>query len=293
MGVEFMAPSEEELKQMEDVNTEPEQTAEEPAPEPEKPKDEPAPEVKEPVKPDTTAQKAEQPKEDKVVPISALHEARYEIREMRKKLDALSQIKEQVDEIRAQKQKPQVPGFEEDPLGNLKHGVDQAQNLYAETQNTLKQLEARQQDTLLQQHVISLEHEFRQGHPDYDKAVSHVLEIKKAELEEVGITDPEQMQVAISQAVRSLTTRALEQGKSPAEVAYNLAKRMGYKQEEAKVAPVASKLDMVKQAQEKAGKTLPKGGEAEVNPTASALANEKFDIFSKDFDSKWKQLFGE
>lgn len=296
-----MEPSEEETVMLGRDEDESEITAEAKE-EVEETKEEPKEEPKEVVKEETKEDaKKEEPKEEikevkaepKMVPLAALHEARAELSRFREKLAFVDDVKRQLDEIKAQKAQASVPKYEEDPLGNLDHRIKAEADRKAAIEAKIQQFEQQQQVQVMAQHVTSLENEFRKATPDYDKALSYLIDIRKSELEIIGVTDPNIVQGQIAKEANNISVIALQQGKNPAELAYQIAKKYGYKTEEPKVAPQKSQLEVVKQAQAATGKTLSKGGEPDVPPSAAAFASEKFNIFDPDFDKKWKELFGD
>jgi hypothetical protein len=74
------------------------------------------------------------------------------------------------------------------------------------------------------------ESEFRQTKPDYDAAVAHVVNARAQELRLYGLNDVE-VQQTLQQEVLDITRAAIQQQRSPAEVAYELAQLRGYRAE--------------------------------------------------------------
>jgi len=280
MALEEMALSAEETAQMED-STEPVEETSEPVAE--EPAETPAPEP-------VASEPAPEP--EKVVPLASLQEARHETKMLKERLrqfeETKAELKRQIDEIRQQRAQAEIPPYEQDPLGNLDHRLKQEQQRKIDLEAKLQQFEQHQQAQVMAHHVTALENDFRRQNPDYDKAFNHLIEIKKGELELLGVDD---VDGELARLANGISMQAINQGKNPADVVYQMAKRYGYRN--APVAPPVKKLEAVQAAQAKAGKTLTKGGDVDAPPSALNLANEKFNIFDKNFDTKWKELFGE
>jgi len=288
--IKEMEPAEDEMIQM--GRDEPEETNE-PAEQEVEAKEEP---VKEEVKEEAKVETKVEPEvkaEPKMVPLPALHEARDIIKELKNKLAFVDDVKKQLDEVRLQKQKESIPKYEEDPLGNLDHRIKEQIDQKTSLEGKLQQIEQHQQAQAMAYHVTALENEFRRTTPDYDKALNFVLDVKKAEIEMLGVNDPELLNQEVAKIANSLSITALHQGKNPAEIVYGIAKRYGYKTEQPKPVSALGQLEAVKKAQDIAGKTLSKGGDVDASPSATKLASEKFNIFDPDFDKKWKEIFGD
>lgn len=158
-------------------------------------------------------------------------------------------------------------------------------------QRTKQQSEQTTQFQQINQAVFEHEQAFINGdptneiepHPDFHEAVKHLQNAHKAELKAAGYDQNEIQQIMTARA-QSVAMKALQQGKSPAERVYELAKLAGYK----KPAPVKQETEAEKIArqatnQAKAGKTLAAlpGGESKGGLTHETLANMAPDEFLK------------
>ena len=165
-----------------------------------------------------------------------------------------AELQVRLDQATAQPKTPpvEVPDPTTDPLGNMLHQLDQVNKNVAdlqarllEQQTTQQQINAFQQ---FQKQVVSMRDQFKLTAPDFDAAYQHVRNARVADLKLFGIPEadiPKQLfqeEVALSEA-------ALRQGRNPAEVLYDMAKRHGYTGTVKATAPVppAAKLDAVKQ----------------------------------------------
>jgi hypothetical protein len=132
-------------------------------------------------------------------------------------------------------------------------------------------------------------------HPDFNEAVKHLQNTHKAELRAAGY-DANEIQQIMTARAQSVAVKALQQGKSPAERVYELAKLAGYKRAApAKQETEAEKIARQAKSQEKAGKTISSlpGGESKGGLTADSLANMDPMAFKKLWDSgEAKALLG-
>lgn len=232
------------------------------------------------------------PATQKTVPLAALHEARTEIKELKSRLGAVDQLKLQFEELRKANTPPPepVPDYNDDPFGYTKHQLEQQ----AQTQQSILQRMQQNETIHQQQQLIStvgtMENEFKQTHQDYPEAFNFIKELRRAELEEYGITDQDTVIKDLNASAANITLTALRQNKNPAEVIYNLAKRYGYKGPAIPVPPPppSKLLDIVEKGQQIAGKTLSTGGQGPDTLTAESLLTMEGD----EFDRNWEKLFG-
>lgn len=257
----------------------------------ETPEEETKPEVKEDVKQET----------EKLVPLSALNETRWELRQLKKQMAVVEEVKKLLE---SQKKPVDVaPDPALDPLGAQEHKLRQIETqqkeLTEKTTETNQRIE--NQDFLIK--VTQLENNFKSVTPDYDKAFNFLGEMGKSELQDLGIVDPEDVALKLQMRAVNISRMALSQGKNPAQVLYNMAKRYGYKGEEPKketpsqdaVLKAAIKdtgkdaLTTIEKGQKEASKTLAGAGETEIQATANALLNAE----GEEFEKLWKQFFPE
>jgi hypothetical protein len=220
--------------------------ADAPAPEPQP---DPAPDqLPEPQQPDPDADRArgpdgkfvakegeEQPPKGGQVPQGALHAERErrkaaeaETAKFREQLDAIAAMRAQV----ASRAPAPLPP-EDDPaqIAHLRQRLEQMEQgqtrITQERDNqALDQAEQRQ----LQAAIASSEVEFRTAQPDYDAAVQYVIEARARELQLHGL-NPVEVQQAVAEEAQDIVRSAIRQGRSPAEMAYQIAQSRGYRAE--------------------------------------------------------------
>lgn len=196
------------------------------------------------------------------VPQGALHEQRAMNKELKAQLAAMSDNQRRMEEtfqkmLGAINEKP-APTYDEDPLGhmNARNATleKEVKQLSSTVQQFTKETSQRQAVSQINDSLVESEAEFRQAHPDYDAAVKHLKDITRSDLGDQGLSGAE-IEQTIAQGKLALANAALQQGKNPAEVLYERAKRYGYRSQGGKdtVATIA--------AGQKLGKTV-EGGTA-------------------------------
>lgn len=129
---------------------------------------------------------------------------------------------------------------DEDPIEDIA-GLKKALKLFKSRQEAEREQERTQtqQQTAMQRFrtsVAEAEAEFREDAPDYDDAQAYFKESLKAELTDLGL-EGDELSAEFHRQVMSVAQQALQRGKNPAQVVYEIAKRRGYKaQEKAQVA---------------------------------------------------------
>jgi hypothetical protein len=243
--------------------------------------------------------KAETKEPEKLVPLSALNETRWELRQMKKQMAIIDEVKKALDE---QKKSQEIPAPDPtlDPIGAQEHKLKQIAKQQEELTNKIEETNTRTQNQDFLIKVTQMESNFKQSNPDYEKAFNFLSDVRKGELQDLGVNDPEDMNKQLTTSAINLSRFALQQGKNPAEVIYNMAKRYGYKSEDTK--QVATQDAVLKQAikesgkdtlssvekgQKEASKTLSGAGETEIQANVTALLNAK----GAEFDKLWDELF--
>jgi hypothetical protein len=227
------------------------------------------------------------------VPQGALHaererrkEAENKWREAQTQLQAIADMRARV--AAAKPQETAAPAGDDDAsqLAYLRQRVEQAER----TANGVAQdRQTEQVDNLERQHLSTAlstaEAEFRAQRPDYDAAVGHVVQARAQELALYGL-NPMQVQQTLQQEVLDITRSAIAQGRSPAEVAYQLATLRGYRPETgeqasaqpnpaaAQVAAVAAARQGSRSLGQASGAAPPKDLNAQ---TIAAMSEDEFD----------------
>ncbi len=235
--------------------------------------------------------KAEEPKQDKTVPLATLLEERNEWKQRYAELEAkFSKGNERVEKLYEALNKndaPPPPEFETDPLGNLRHTNESVNKEMAELKKWRENLEtsqkAQQQFQEFHQRVSGAEAKFAESHPDYWEAAQHVVNSQRDTLELLGVPK-EQINLALQRHLAGMAAAALQAGKDPAQVTYELAKKSGY---------AGKKTDMTTlQKGVEASKSVPSGRSSESSlslESLSKLSDEDFDRLVDD-PKAWSKL---
>lgn len=140
----------------------------------------------------------------------------------------------------------------------------------ADRETTTQQQNERRQVQALITTMEEHEADFHDDHPDYYDAAKHYRAERQSELEEQGYSGSE-LQSALARDLFGVTQRAISAGKDPAETVYNLAKKRGFKADE------ASTDDKLKKLSESSRTgSRPSGGRGGTSPlTMGAVAAMK------------------
>lgn len=244
----------------------------------------------------------EAPHEQKTVPLPALHEERAKRRELQAQLQAErervaameARFQERLSMLqRAMQPQKEVPSIDENPVGHLKHSIEEVK---AETQRANEQFqqwqEQQKQAQIIQaaaSRVNAAEAEFTQQKPDYNEALNYYRAQRARELMAFSGLDEDQARQQVGRELVEGAIAHAAQGRNPAEIAYRLAEARGYKPQ-ARVSD-AQKIE-VQQRGVAAAKTLGSGGTAG-GLSAKALLEMSDEDFSKATKgNKWRELMG-
>lgn len=247
--------------------------------------------AKEPVEGEAVVE--EEPGKEKggTVPQQALHAEREkrkaaetELNTLREQLGAIQKMREQVAS-----RKPEDLPAADDPAA-----VEHLRKRLAEVeQQTTRVTQTMDNAALNQQELQQLgafmgqsEAAFRSKQPDYDAAITHVVQARAQELSLYGLNQA-QIAQTISEEATEIVRSAVAQGRDPAELGYQIAQSRGYipKPAEEAAKPNGSGgaqavLDAI-EAAKKANKSLGSGGgSAPTQLTAEAvlaMTPEEFD----------------
>jgi len=242
---------------------------------------------------DPTKPKAKE--KEKQVPLAALHEARTEIKALKDRVtqseQGLAYIEQLRQEIIAIKQK-QIPpekvvSYDEDPLGYTQAKLAEYDKKFAEVNQMKEQGQQKEAIVQAQQRLNTLvtndEQNFVKSNPDYYDAVSFIKDKREKELKMLGINDPMIINNDWSSNAFQLTIVSLQNQKSPAQCAYEIAKFYGYQKKQ----DSGDLLATVNRGQKVASRSISQGGAAEVEPSIEALLNAE----GEEFDKLWKKTF--
>lgn len=224
-----------------------------------------------------------------VVPLTALHRERdnrkaAEDRARNFEVE-LAKSTERMQILLQSMQPPQEPEDtgEDDPIGFF----------HRETQSLKQQVEEFKQQQRVQQENAQLanftqyhEAEFIKSNPDYYDAVNHLRSVRVNELNMLGYA-PEIVQRVIMDETDAIIRSAAQASKSPAEIAYSIAKQRGY-------APKAAKADA---PPAQSTKSLSQGGGTPPGAGVTAqdilrMSPDEFSKFSEKNPKKLRQLMG-
>lgn len=199
---------------------------------------------------------------------------------------------------------PPAPDPAVDPLGAMMHRLDQLNKQMVTLQEGLRATQQQSQQantfTAFQQQVNTMKAEFAKTTPDYDAAASHLRATRIADLRAFGATDA-QIAQQLQQEEFSIAAAAVQAGKNPAQVIYEMSKRHGYTPTAAPApapgqppapAPVAS-LDAIARAQA-AARQLPGAPTPPTEVTLEGLkAMSETDLNKAVMDpALWAQIGG-
>lgn len=228
-----------------------------------------------------------QERTQKMVPHAALHaerEARKadraELVAAREQLSQLQAIRDRIAAARAAPVEPEAPQAEpEDPTGikHLQSRLSQLEGGFRERQTQeADQGVAQQESQILYSGLMQSEAAFRAQTPDYDAAATHLAQSRARQLQMMGF-QPHEVQQTIADEVLQITRAAIEQGREPAELAYQWAQTYGYSPQAKQEQAVNPMLAAIAQGQ-KNSRSLSNGrggtSASDVNANAVAAMND-------------------
>lgn len=164
----------------------------------------------------------------------------------------------------------------------------------------LQELERQQmQTTQLTQHQIFVntlkaqESAFEAQNPDYNDALSHVMEVKTKEF--ADYFEPEIAKQKAAELMLFMANQALQQGKSAPEKFYNLAKNYGFNGKVRRASPVGPDIERIAANQKKSvSVSAYAGAEAPLNHAASKpmeqILTKSGEVDPKAFAEKLKAV---
>lgn len=224
----------------------------------------------------------QQPAAQKMVPLSALHEARAETRKEREERirneavfnDRLTKI-QQALAVRERPPELAIPEFDADPALHLKHRLDQQDQIIQQTQQERQRAHLEQQfHTVYQRAAQQFSAEAVDFPQAYQHAVGHMTALERA----TGISA-----VAMEQEIAAT---ALRQGRNPAQAIYEFAKVVGYAQRAAEP-PLAAQ-----QRGQAATRSVGQGGSpgGTVNTAAQELARADLKTIGAMSDADFEKV---
>ena len=181
-----------------------------------------------------------------------------------------------------------IPDPNADPIGALEH-IKRIADAQAEQQRQEQSRSAQEAAILRQVQTIAdamrdAEEDFRDDNPDYDDAVGFLRDQVMAELIDNGFSKSEALE-KMNRDFLGLVPTALKAGKNPAEVAYKMAQKRGFKG----LDKAAAKIETIRQGQS-AARSLSAGGQQAAKPlSVTNVANLKGAAFDAAFDKLRQQ----
>lgn len=198
--------------------------------------------------------------------LAALHEARGENKTLRQQLTEMQQQiaalqKQQGQQPAAQPEPEPEPDFLADPKGYVDRVDKKVQTalekLDKATQETAEQTKQREANESVLRATQSAETEFYSKTPDYPEALQHIRGVRTQQLQVLHPeATAEQINNHIAFEERETARMLIQQGRNPAEFAYNIAKTLGY----SKAAPPAASKPAAAPIDKDAVRTLGSGG---------------------------------
>ena len=180
--------------------------------------------------------------------------------EERRRFDLLLQrFSAQQQTAQPQQQAPQAPPLPDpqaDPVGHLLERLNRAeltqaqviQAIVAQRQQADQQTQQQQMVAALQNRARAAEQEFAAATPDYTDALNFLADARHKELAALGYEDAAERQAVLSHEAMSLAAAAMQQGRNPAAVVYEMAKLRGYSAKPVQ-SPAAEKFQQIAQGQ--------------------------------------------
>jgi DNA repair ATPase RecN len=155
----------------------------------------------------------------------------------------------------AAKPKIEIPDPDTDPLGAMMHQLNSVnktvQDLQAKLTEQRQQQEQQQQLTEFQASMRNLRDEYIKTTPDFQAAYDHLRSARTEDMKALGIPDA-QIQQALLRDELIVAQNAIQQGKNPAEIMYQMSKRHGFNPSSVKqpVQQSTTKLDILQRGQQ-------------------------------------------
>lgn len=227
-------------------------------------------------------QEEEPERQPQQVPLNTLLEERRQRQAAEQRFKTLEERQNKILEHLEESRKPEPPKPEDDPFGAIAHDMGtlrkELQSIREGQEKTREQTEAQVQAQQTQQYVASLEQQFRQQEPEYDNAVKFLMDSRMEEYRTMGYDDQTAQQV-FNQEAQQVVSNALNQGRNPAEVAFQLARTRGYKapKEQQKTTPKRGLKEIAQDAEESKSLsgTSGKSGKDEVSAEDLAEMSEQ------------------
>jgi hypothetical protein len=210
-----------------------------------------------------------------------LKSTKQQIAELQEKLDALANPPE-----------PEV-SIDEDPVGYLEKQSKMTQERIDQLGEEMRQATQTQQASNMQTYVSTAEQQFSAQNPDYFDSVAHLQQARVEHYKIMGANEQQAFQ-AVNNELIGVTQTAIQNGKNPAQVVYELSKSTGFNK------PAAERqgdktLKALAKAQDSSGtlSSVPgqTGDDRENVMSANSLNDAEFDKKFLGDDAAFEALF--
>ena len=140
-------------------------------------------------------------------------------------MQAQQQQRVQQQQVEGQQQ---VPNPEEDPFGYMRYLEQQIASLSQQTSGVSEQFQRQDEYASVKSAFQADANAFTQKQPDFINAYQHLIRARDRELQRLGRVNPQERAQIINQEELMIVGEALRNGKSAAELMYELAKDRGY-----------------------------------------------------------------
>ena len=235
-------------------------------------------------------------KEEKVVPLAALHEERNALKQLQQEIARQREMMEKVNQRLEVLMNPKQPEPDRsDPVQYLDHKIgqvsEQTRQLLEQQQRVQAEQQQQQYFGQLAQRINTSEAAFAQETPDYVEAVKYLDTARVRELMVFGIPQEQAAMQAAQERVQAALQWA-HSGQNPAQIAYEFAKARGYAPKTAQVQVSAQDKIAAQQKGVAAAKSLGSGGATTGKLTAEALANMSDEEFAALSDAQFRKAMG-
>lgn len=277
-----------------------------PPEEPTPPAEEPSPNVGAPTGAEKTtpvapAENATPPADGpKELPQTSVPDYSQQLQRQQATLDALTKTLTDMQQAKAaaeaEANRPVMPDKATDPLGYLDYQINQvkesiaalAQSQQQQTKETTEQTQIRQFFDAVNESVV----EFKKTNEDYPDAVQYLMNLRARDLSMMGY-GPDQVKQQVDQEAARIAATAMQNGKSPAAAAYELAKSHGYTPKtpvkSTQTVTPESKLDSIKKGLETTGAER---GAPPATYSTESVKNMSNSQLTDAVENHWEEMFG-
>ena len=231
------------------------------------------------------------PKDDRTVPLAALHQERQKRQEQDRKLQVLAQRLEALQQAAMPKPEPEPEiDVNENPIEyfnrenqKLKEQLEQINGFHQAQAQTVQQQQSVEK---FKQVYANAAKEYAQQQQDFPEAYHHLVSSRMEELQAMGYDQQRAAQIAERDEAQ-FVIKAFNDGVNPAERIYNLAKMRGYNQQPQAKPEVD--LDTIEKGVKASRSVGSMKGSPPVGVTLEALADMSDEEFEKNFDKIMRQ----